>query len=56
MEKLDKILQEIGFGRLIVTIQNGKIVSIPEQEVEQPEIIKGIVKITKIKKAIEIDQ
>jgi len=56
MEKLDKILQEIGFGKLIVIIQNGKIVSIPEQDIEQPEKIKEIAKITKIKKAIEIDQ
>lgn len=56
MEELEKILQEIEFGKLTVIIQNGKIISIPEQEVEHPGKIDGLVKIIKIKKAIEIDQ
>ena len=56
MEKLDKILQAIEFGKLIVKVQNGKIVSVPDQDIEQPEKIKEIAKIIKIKKPIEIDQ
>ena len=56
MPKLDDLLGEIEFGKVVVVVQNGKIVSVPEQRIEWPCKTDGIVKTVEIKKVIEIDQ
>lgn len=52
---LDNILHEIRYGDLKVTLDQGRIVSIPEQEVIYPTKIENIEVIVRVKKAVQIE-
>ena len=36
-DRIEQAFKEIGFGDVKVTLQDGKIVSIPAQEIERPK-------------------
>ena len=50
----EQALKEIWNGEIKVKVQDGKIVSIPVQDIEAPEKFPGVRKIIKITKPITI--
>ncbi len=53
--KLEDILREVGYGILKVKVQDGKIVSIPEQEIQRLSKTGEVQHKIVIKDAIEIN-